>query len=174
MDPYGRREGNFERQLMEAVIETTYRRLIRHRGIGISLGGLHNMVAHTDLDKLCDEQVNTSEVISVMADGTALKQYRGSRVELRVVLGVSTSGRVVPLGCFANTPWGDIERHIRAPRGFITVFGRMGWEGLKVALTWKRSRESLVWSFPGAPLSLSAKRTGSGMLIFAAGRSWMS
>lgn len=140
-----------------------------------------------------------------MADGTALKLYRGSRAELRVVLGVSTSGRAVPLGCFANTPWGDIGRHIRAsfffstmgsllwmgfcrmlqtprgvfgmaPGGFITVFGRMGWEGLKVALTWKRSKGSLVWSFPGAPLSLSAKRTrtGSGRLVFAAGRSWMS
>jgi hypothetical protein len=47
MDPYARREGNCERELMEAVIETTYRRLIRQRGIGISLGDLHNMVAHT-------------------------------------------------------------------------------------------------------------------------------
>jgi hypothetical protein len=49
-----------------------------------------------------------------MADGTGLKQYRGKRGELRVVVGVTPSGRLVPLGCFVNTPWDDIEKVIRA------------------------------------------------------------
>jgi len=41
---YARRETNFEHEIVEAVIDTNYRRLIDGRSIDISLGGIHNIV----------------------------------------------------------------------------------------------------------------------------------
>ena len=44
IDRYARREANFEQEVIEAVIDTNYRRLIDGRSIDISLGGIHNIV----------------------------------------------------------------------------------------------------------------------------------
>ena len=46
--PYSRKESNFEHEVIEAVIDTNYRRLIEGRSIDISLGGIHNMVVGSD------------------------------------------------------------------------------------------------------------------------------
>jgi hypothetical protein len=48
-----------------------------------------------------------------MADGTGVKQIKGQKGELRVVIGVSKSGRVIPLGCFTNTDWPEIEGRVK-------------------------------------------------------------
>ncbi len=49
-----------------------------------------------------------------MADGTGVKQHKGSKGELRTVIGISQRGRVVPLGSFVNTSWPDIENVVKA------------------------------------------------------------
>ena len=41
--PYSRKETNVEHEVIEAVIDTNYRRLIEGRSIDISLGGVHNI-----------------------------------------------------------------------------------------------------------------------------------
>ncbi len=48
-----------------------------------------------------------------MADGTGYKRQKGKKGELRSVIGITTSGKVEPLGTFANTPWGDIEQIVK-------------------------------------------------------------
>jgi hypothetical protein len=111
--PYARKETNFEQEVIEAVIDTNYRRLIDGRSIDISVGGIHNLVAGSDVDRVYQTPVSSEQFSGILADGTGLKQYRGRKGELRAVVGVTTSGRVAPLGTFTNTDWSIIEQQIK-------------------------------------------------------------
>jgi hypothetical protein len=110
---YHRKESNFEHQVIEAVIDTNYRRLISGRSIDISLGGIHNIVVGSDIDQNYQETVDLEDFSALMADGTGVKQHKGRKGELRAVVGITHKGRVEPLGCFANTEWSEIDRTIR-------------------------------------------------------------
>jgi len=110
---YSRKESNFEQEVIEAVIDTNYRRLIEGHSIDISLGGIHNIVVGSDVDRLEGEPVETAELSAIMADGTGYKRQQGKRAELRSVIGVTAGGQVEPLGTFANTPWDEIERVVK-------------------------------------------------------------
>jgi hypothetical protein len=110
---YARRESNFEHEVIEAVIDTNYRRLIDGRSIDISVGGIHNVVVGSDVDRVYQEPVSLDDLSGILADGTGVKQYKGRKGELRAVVGVTSAGRVEPLGTFTNTEWPDIERTIK-------------------------------------------------------------
>lgn len=110
---YIRKEANFEHEVIEAVIDTNYRRLIEGRSIDISLGGIHNLVVGSDIDEAFQEQISTAGLSAIMADGTGVKQYKGRKGELRSVIGITNAGRVEPLGCFTNIEWSEIERTIK-------------------------------------------------------------
>lgn len=110
---YAHKEMNFEHQVIEAVIDTNYRRLINGRSIDISLGGVHNMVVGSDIDKLYQDSIDVKKMSAVMADGTGVKQHKGRKGELRVAIGITEAGRVEPLGCFTNTDWSDIEQIVK-------------------------------------------------------------
>jgi hypothetical protein len=112
--PYSRKESNFEHEVIEAVIDTNYRRLIEGRSIDISLGGIHNLVVGSDVDQM--EQttsVDLGDLAAIMADGTGYKRQKGEKGELRSVIGITTGGKVEPLGTFANTAWSDIEQIVK-------------------------------------------------------------
>ena len=111
--PYSRKESNFEHEVIEAVIDTNYRRLIDGRSVDISLGGIHNMVVGSDVDLLEEPDVDLDDLSAIMADGTGYKRQQGKKGELRSVIGLTTSGKVEPLGTFANTPWKEIERIVK-------------------------------------------------------------
>ena len=113
IDSYARRESNIEHAVTEAVIDTNYRRLIEGRSIDISLGGVHNIVVGSDIDRVFKETVDVDQLSGIMADGTGVKQKKGKKGELRTVIGITHSGRVKPLGCFANTEWEAIEKTVR-------------------------------------------------------------
>jgi len=110
---YAQRETNFEHEVIEAVIDTNYRRLIDGRSIDISLGGIHNIVVGSDIDKIFQEPVSVKDLSGIMGDGTGVKQQQGRRGELRNVIGITKAGRVEPLGCFTNTSWPEIERIVK-------------------------------------------------------------
>ncbi|MFO7972585.1 MAG: hypothetical protein R6U40_12655 [Desulfobacterales bacterium] len=110
---YARKESNFEQEVIEAVIDTNYRRLIDGRSIDISVGGIHNLLVGSDVDRVYQEPVSLDGLSGIMADGTGVKQYRGRKGELRAVIGVTTAGRVEPLGTFTNTEWPEIETTIK-------------------------------------------------------------
>jgi hypothetical protein len=111
--PYSRKESNFEHEVIEAVIDTNYRRLIEGRSIDISLGGIHNIVAGSDIERLEEEPVDLDDLSAIMADGTGYKRQKGNKGELRSVIGITTGGKVEPLGTFANTQWSDVERIVK-------------------------------------------------------------
>ena len=111
--PYSRKESNFEHEVIEAVIDTNYRRLIEGRSIDISLGGIHNLVVGSDVDKLEEIPVDLDDLSAIIADGTGYKRQLGAKGELRSVIGITNSGKVEPLGTFVNTQWSDIEQIIK-------------------------------------------------------------
>jgi len=113
VSPYVRKEANFEHQVIEAVIDTNYRRLIEGHSIDISLGGIHNIVAGSDIDQMDELPIDLDDLSAIMADGTGVKQQKGKKGELRAVIGVTTDGKVEPLGTFANTKWAEIEHVIK-------------------------------------------------------------
>ena len=113
IDRYARKEANFEQEVIEAVIDTNYRRLIDGRSIDISLGGIHNIVVGSDIEDNFQEPVSIDGLSAIMADGTGVKQKKGRKGELRAVIGLTKEGRVEPLGTFANTEWSDIEVDIK-------------------------------------------------------------
>src|SRR4030042_6735767 len=49
-----------------------------------------------------------------MADGTGVKQHKGSKGELRTVIGISQQGIVLPLGSFVNVSGPEIENVVKA------------------------------------------------------------
>jgi hypothetical protein len=112
--PYSRKETNVEHEVTEAVIDTNYRRLIEGRSIDISLGGVHNIVVGSDIDKTFQDCIPADDLSGIMADGTGVKQHKGSKGELKTIIGISQQGRVVPLGSFVNTSWADIENVVKA------------------------------------------------------------
>jgi hypothetical protein len=113
LSPYVRKEANFEHQVIEAVIDTNYRRLIEGHSIDISLGGIHNIVVGSDIDKMDELPIDPDNLSAIMADGTGVKQQKGKKGELRAVIGVTTDGEVEPLGTFANTRWAEIDHIIK-------------------------------------------------------------
>jgi hypothetical protein len=113
VSPYNRKEANLEQQVVNAVIDTNYRRLIDGHSIDISLGGIHNIVVGSDIDQLDEPPLELDNLAAIMADGTGVKQQKGKKGELRAVIGVTTEGQVEPLGTFANKPWADIENIIK-------------------------------------------------------------
>ena len=110
---YSRKEMNFEHEVIEAVIDTNYRRLIDGRSIDISLGGIHNIVVGSDIDKTFQEPVSVHDLSGIAADGTGVNEHKGGKGELRNVIGITKEGRVEPLGCFTNTAWPEIERIVK-------------------------------------------------------------
>jgi len=110
---HARKETNLEHEVIEAVIDTNYRRLIDGRSIDVSLGGIHNIVVGSDIDETFQEPVSVEDLSAIVGDGTPVKEHQGHKGELRNVIGITKAGRVEPLGCFTNTPWPEIERIIK-------------------------------------------------------------
>ena len=76
LTPYVRKEANFEHEVIEAVIDTNYRRLIEGRSIDISLGGIHNIIVGSDVERLDQLPIDMDDFSAIMADGTGVKQQR--------------------------------------------------------------------------------------------------
>jgi hypothetical protein len=149
---YERKEANFEHEVIEAVIDTNYRRLIEGRSIDISLGGIHNLVVGSDVDQVYQESVPLKKLSGIMADGTGVKQYRGRKGELRAVIGVTTSGRVEPLGSFTNTEWqeiaGTVKARIKEAKPYDIPFLYDGEPGLDDFLAEVAAFQRCTWHGP--------------------------
>ena len=149
---YSRKEMNFEHEVIEAVIDTNYRRLIDGRSIDISLGGIHNIVVGSDIDKTFQEPVSVEDLSAIMADGTGVKQQKGRKGELRAVIGITKEGCVEPLGSFTNTEWPEIERNIKErikeAEPFNIPFIYDGESGLDDFLSGVAESQRCTWHAP--------------------------
>jgi len=149
---YAHKETNLEHEIIEAVIDTNYRRLIDGRSIDISLGGIHNIVVGSDIDETFQEPVSAKDLSGIIADGTGVKQHQGRKGELRNVIGITKEGRVEPLGCFTNTPWPEIERivkeRIKEAKSYNIPFIYDGEPGLDDFLADVAESQRCTWHGP--------------------------
>lgn len=113
IEDYSHKEANVEHEVIQAVIDTNYRRLIEGISVDLSLGGIHNIVVGSDIDEEFQGRIETEELQAVLPDGTKLKQYRGKKGDLKAVVGINAEGRVVPIGSWVNRPWDEIEQDIK-------------------------------------------------------------
>lgn len=152
VDSYARKEANFEHEVIEAVIDTNYRRLVEGRSIDISLGGIHNIVVGSDVDRVYQEPICLKDFSGIMADGTGVKQHQGRKGELRAVIGLTERGRVEPLGCYANTEWSEIERvikeRIKEAKAYNITFLYDGESGLDDFLAEVAQSQRCTWHGP--------------------------
>lgn len=113
IEPYQRHDEVIENAVLEAVIDTNYRRLIEGHSIDISLGGVHDYIAGSDIDELLADELKLDHFQAVLADGTGLKEKGGKRGELRVLVGITAKGRLEPIGSWTDTSWEEIEKQVR-------------------------------------------------------------
>jgi hypothetical protein len=150
--PYVRKEANFEHEVIEAVIDTNYRRLIDGRSIDISLGGVHNIVVGSDIDQFDQGLIDLKDLSGVMADGTGVKQQKGKKGELRAVIGITTDKKLEPLGTFINTDWAQIEtiikERIKATEASGIPFIYDGEPGLDNFLSSLTDAQRCTWHAP--------------------------
>lgn len=114
IEPYERHEDVLEKAVIDAVIDTNYRRLIEGHSLDVSLGGVHNFVAGSDIDELLGEELELDRYRAVLADGSGLKKMGGKKGEMRVLVGITASGCLEPIGSWVDTSWEEIERQTRS------------------------------------------------------------
>ena len=114
IEPYAGHEDVLENAVIDAVIDTNYRRLIEGHSLDVSLGGVHNFVAGSDIDKVLGDELELDRYRAVLADGTRFKKQGGKRGEMRVLVGITASGGLEPIGSWVDTPWQEIERQAKA------------------------------------------------------------
>jgi len=113
IEPYTGHDDVLEKAVIEAVIDTNYRRLIDGHSLDVSLGGIHNFVAGSDIDELLAGKLELDSYRAIMADGSGLKKSGGKKGELRVLVGITSSGTLEPIGSWVDTSWEEIERQTR-------------------------------------------------------------
>jgi len=120
LEPYQSKTAELERIVTEVVAEQNYRRLSRHlRLIGeipVAKSTAHRWVMASDCDEVTSEGKRSA---LLFADGTGYKRRPDAKRgldnggELRVVLGVTSTGTVLPLGAFSGQSWKEIGEALR-------------------------------------------------------------
>ena len=126
------KSAEMEKIVAEVVSEQSYRRTSRHLDligeIVVPKSTSHRWVMESGCDAL---KVDGEAIGVVVADGTGYKRRpdegKNNRGDLKVVLGVDSSGTVVPIGAWSGESWEDIGKDIRDN-----------------AVTWKKEGKILV------------------------------
>jgi len=163
LDAYQGRTDGLLRIVMEAVADTSYRRgsvqLDRIAEVPTTKSTAHRWAAGVELPVM----EGKGEPF-LGADGTGFKRQPGEKGEVRMVLEISGSGGVRPLGVWAGTSWENISKEVKKKlRGRPNLFISDGERALEKWLGklaekserchWHLSRDSsyFLWG-DGAPL----------------------
>lgn len=108
-----------EKVVMEVISEQSYRRTSRHLDIvgeiPVPKSTAHRWVTRSGCDEL---PVDGNMVNAIFADGTGFKRRpnpeegKDNRGDLKVVLGVTADGMVVPFGAWSGDSWEKIGENI--------------------------------------------------------------
>lgn len=116
LESYQNRTSELEKIVTEVVSEQSYRRTSQHLEtigcIPVAHTRLHRWVMKSDCDKIDAK----GRVKTLISDGTGYKKVpeRGSnRGEVRLVVGVTNEGVVVPYGAWTESSWRDIGKEIK-------------------------------------------------------------
>ena len=153
IEPYMGHEDVLEKTVADAVIDTNYRKLIDGHSFDVSLGGVHNFVAGSDIDDVLGEKLELDRYTGILADGSGLKGKGGKKGEMRVIIGITESGNLEPIGSWVNTEWSEIEKQVedriktdpKQPPLFL-YDGEPGLEGFLAGKT--KAPQRCTWHAP--------------------------
>ena len=135
LDRYQTKTNELEKLVIEAASETNYRRAVRELArdgkLPVSFHTAHGWVLRTDCDQIdISKRVIGSVPIQIMPDGTGFKgeaqNGEARKGDLKVVIGITQSGKIFPLGACAGARWEDInqqwkEQEMKFPDGSILI-----------------------------------------------------
>lgn len=135
LDRYQTKTNELEKLVVEAASETNYRRAVRELArdgkLPVSFHTAHGWVLRTDCDEIdISKRVVGSAPIQIMPDGTGFKgegrNGEARKGDLKVVIGITQSGEIFPLGARAGASWEEInrqwkEREMKFPDGSILI-----------------------------------------------------
>lgn len=142
---YQSKSAELEKVLTEIISEQNYRRTTRHLDV-IGMIPVPRSTAHRWVTlSACDElQPPSARLDCLMADGTGYKRRpdplagKDNKGELRVALGVTRGGTVVPLGAYSGDSWETIgqalQTHYDRPGRLADVLVSDGEPGLAEGL----------------------------------------
>jgi len=117
------KSAELERIVAEVVSEQSYRRTSRHLGvigeIPVPKSTAHRWVMESSCDEL---QTRGKHVQELFADGTGYKERIPGRKEgknpgeIRVVVGATKDGTLVPFGAWSGVSWQEIGQQIKKKR----------------------------------------------------------
>jgi hypothetical protein len=122
LESYQKKTSELEKIVTEVVSEQSYRRTSSHLetigSIPVPHTTLHRWVMKSD----CDEITQTKRVQTIIADGTGYKMKPvldektgelSNRGEVRVVVGITKDGVVLPYGAWTDESWRKIGNEIK-------------------------------------------------------------
>ena len=117
---YQSKTAELERVVAEVVSEQSYRRTSRHLDLVGEIPVPKSTAHRWVMESNCDELKTDGKVVDVLfADGTGYKRRpdpstgQNNRGEVRVALGVTSDGTVVPFGAWSGKSWEEIGQAIR-------------------------------------------------------------
>ncbi len=117
LEPYQRKTPELEQIVTEVVSEQSYRRTSQHLqtigSIPVPFTTLHRWVMKSDCDKIDPKK---RKLQNLVADGTGFKQKPvddSNRGEVKVMVGITKTGVVVPIGAWTEESWSQIGREVK-------------------------------------------------------------
>lgn len=98
----------YRRTVIEAVLETSYRRAVEQQGISVSKSTAHRWASGIEIPSR-----RGSGLAFLGADGMKFKHRGGTRGEVRLVVEMGRKGRIRPLEVRAGTSWKQMARRLR-------------------------------------------------------------
>ena len=132
---YQTKSSELEKEVVEAVSSDSYREshdlLVHTSSLGVTHQTMHNWLLKTGCDEIdVPRGIADAAPLQVLPDGTGCKgPGRGGKAvsgDLKIAIGVNTSGHVFPLGSWAGASWKEIaeewkRQKVKFPDGSILV-----------------------------------------------------
>lgn len=128
VEKWQRHTGELEKAVSTEICKQSYRwgadTLEQTGGVPVPKSSAHRWVIRGNLGGLVDEPHNEKEAARIMIDGTGLKRqgkewkrqvaFTGRKnEEIRVVVGVTKAGDLIPFGTWMDLQWGEITEEVR-------------------------------------------------------------
>ena len=118
LDQYSRKSREFEKLSLETVTNQSFRRSAKNlndtMGFSTAHSTLHRWFTKTDATNLSVEH----KVDYLIADGTGFKKDKddgdSNRGEIKILIGYSKTGEVIPFGAWTRASWKDIGKFIKS------------------------------------------------------------
>lgn len=118
LNPYSRKSREFEKISLETVTNQSFRRSAKNLNDTMGFSTNHTTL-HRWFQKTDSTNMNVHKKVDfLVADGTGFKKDKdaneSNRGEIRILIGYSKTGEVIPFGAWTRASWKDIGKFIKS------------------------------------------------------------